>query len=72
MNESVHDLSALESAALAAEARVAELTADYARQSAEMAAALANIQVELATQEAAAKKARGNWHLANIYRLIGD
>ena len=61
MSEPTHDLAALETAALAAEARVAELSA-----------ALADIQEALVMQKAAARKARGNWHLANIYRLIGD
>lgn len=63
-----HDLDAMDAVAIAAEARIAELAADYARQS----AVLAGIQAALDSQKDIAKKARGNWHLASIYKILDD
>lgn len=72
------DHATLDAAVTDADKRVADLTADHARQSAEMAAAiermaaaLARTMDDLSAARAAADKARGQRYLSHIYDFLG-
>lgn len=60
------DIFTLQATAESAEARVAELSADYAR----LAESMASIMDDLAAARAAAEKARGRCHLANLRAML--